>query len=386
MIRIPRRELGAVGLAALLLACSPSSPASGAARSPTQVRAEWPTYHGGYALDGRADAAPPDAPERLWKYKAEARVETTPIVAGGRVFFSTAKGALTALDLEGHQVWSTALVKESFSTPLLYADGRVIAGTSGGILRAFDAATGKESWKYEVEGSVQGTPNRVDLAGGKKGIIIISQGDGMIHAVDLETGKGAWKTEAIERCDGSAGVGAGSIVMGSCASALHVYSIEKASKTTDIPLGGDNQVAGGVAISGKTAFAGTRSGKVVAADLGEGKILWTNADSQREAFATPAVNDRFVVFSADDEKVYALKRESGEKVWEFEAKRKPLSPVIAGNRVVVSAGGTLSLLALETGKKVWDAAVGDEITSPAVVGGMILVGGDDGTVTAYGKK
>jgi len=30
--------------------------------------------------------------------------------------------------------------------------------------------------------------------------------------------------------------------------------------------------------------------------------------------------------------------------------------------------------------------VSDDITSPAVVGGMILVGGDDGTVSAYGKK
>ncbi len=41
---------------------------------------------------------------------------------------------------------------------------------------------------------------------------------------------------------------------------------------------------------------------------------------------------------------------------------------------------------LGTGKKLWSAPVSDDITSPAVVGGMILVGGDDSTVTAYGRK
>ena len=162
--------------------------------------------------------------------------------------------------------------------------------------------------------------------------------------------------------------------------------VEKASKVTDIALGGDSQVAGGVAISGKTAFAGTRSGKVVAADISEGKLLWTNADTQREAFTTPAVNDRWVIFGSEDDKVYALRRDTGAKVWEFDTHHKPSSPVIAGNRVAVASAGTLFLLDLETGRKIWSVEVSDEITSPAVVGGVLLVGADDGTVTAYGKK
>jgi outer membrane protein assembly factor BamB len=60
--------------------------------------------------------------------------------------------------------------------------------------------------------------------------------------------------------------------------------------------------------------------------------------------------------------------------------------VIAGDRVVLSSGGSLFLLDLMSGRKLWSAAVSDDITSPAVVAGMILVGGDDGTVTAYGRK
>jgi len=46
----------------------------------------------------------------------------------------------------------------------------------------------------------------------------------------------------------------------------------------------------------------------------------------------------------------------------------------------------LYLLDLASGRKVGSVAVSDEITSPAIAYGMILVGADDGTVVAYGRK
>jgi outer membrane protein assembly factor BamB len=292
-----------------------------------------------------------------------------------------------AVDLAGQELWKKDMGKDNtFSSPPLATDGLVVAGSHNGTLYAFEAATGRERWKYDLGGTVQGTPNRVELGGGKPGVVAISQGDGCIHAIDLETGKGLWKTDAVERCDGSAGVGSGRIVMGSCASALHVFSTEKATKLSDVPLGGDCQVAGGVALSGTMAFAGSRGGKFFAVDTEAGKIAWTNADCQREAFTTPAVTRQWVVFGADDGKIYGLNREKGTKVWEFDTGNTPKSPVVAGNRVAVTAGGVLLLLDLETGKKVWSETVGDEISSPSIVGGMILVGSDDGTVSAYGRK
>jgi outer membrane protein assembly factor BamB len=314
------------------------------------------------------------------------RIEGTPVCGGGKIFCKTEKGILYALGLSGQELWKVDSGKDPLTTALLYAEGTLVAGTSSGKLVAFDPETGKEKWAYEVGSSVQGTPNRIDLAGGGAGVIINSQGDGAIHGVDLATGRGLWKTDPVERCDGSAGVSKGRIAMGSCASALHLYTVGDSVTRTDVPLGGDCQVAGGVAISGNAAFAGTRSGKVCAVDLGQAKVLWVNEDNQREAFTTPAVNDRWVVFGSDDGKVYALGREKGQKIWEFDTGKKPSSPVLAGRRVAVSSGGTLFLLEAESGKKIWSAAVSDEITSPALLGGVLIVGADDGTVTAYGRK
>jgi outer membrane protein assembly factor BamB len=351
-----------------------------------QEPSEWPTYHGRATLDGVADAAPPDNPVRLWRFKAGRGIEATPVSTGGRIFVTAAKGLLIALDLEGRQAWKTDIAKDSFSAPPMCADQAVIVGSRNGVLYAFDAATGREKWSRKMEDPLQGSANRVDLPCGRKGIVALSSADGSLHCVDLDSGEALWKTGPLERCDGSPGVGSGRIVIGSCASALHVFSIEKAVKEADIYLGGDDQVAGGVALSGKMAFAGTRSGKVVAVDVVDHKILWSNSDSRGEAFATPAVNDRFVVFASDDGKVYGLNRETGVRLWDFDTGFKPLSPVIAGTRVVVSSGGSLFLLELETGRKLWTVRVSDEITSPAVVGGRVIVGADDGTVTAFGRE
>jgi outer membrane protein assembly factor BamB len=348
---------------------------------------DWPTYHGGYALDGVSEAAPPDAPVLLWRYKAGARVQSTPLVAEGRVYSAHSKGGVAALGLDGKELWSATLGEnESFKAPLLYVGGALVIGSEAGKLYALEAAGGKPKWTYELGESVQGSANRVELPGGKAGVIALAQSDGVLHCVDLEAGKLQWKTPPFERCDGSPSALGGLAVLGSCASALHVYEVAQPGKPRDIELGGDSQVAGGVALSGAQAFAGTRGGKLVAADIASGKVLWSNGDRKREAFSTPAVGAKVVVFAADDGHVSAVDRATGRTLWSTDTGGSPTSPVLAGNRVVVTSSGTLLILDLADGKKIWSAEVSDDATSPAVAGGVIYVGADDGTVSAFGRK
>jgi outer membrane protein assembly factor BamB len=388
----------AVGAAVLALSAlagwffvpqAPPPVPTAAVPAPAPARAvgeDWPTYHGGYSLDGLAAVAPPDQPERLWRTKIGRRIDHAPVVLGGRIFAAAPKGPIVALNLQGEQVWAADHAKDPVTTPLLAAEGLIIAGLQGGALVAHEAETGKEAWRIDLGGSLQGTPNRVLLPNGGKGIAVLSQNDGAVHVFELKTGKALWKTDPVERCDGSPGTDGGRLAFGSCASAMHVISLEKAAKAADVPLGGDNQVAGGVAISGGVAYAGTRSGAFFAVDLGGAKVLWTVSLQTKESFATPAVGEKLVVFGAQDGKVYALQRSNGAKAWDLDTNEVPTSPVIAGNRVVVCAMSDLQILELETGKRLASIKVADELTSPAVSNGVIYVGTDDGAVAAYGRK
>ena len=377
-------------LAILALGCKPpEAPAPPSSTAPAQAVAagEWPTYHGSYALDGLAAQAPPDAPEMLWRYKAGVRIQATPLVADGRIYVATTKGGLIALGPDGTELWKVQLGKDGVNASPIYVERTILLGTDAGTLYAVDAATGKEKWTYVVGDSIHGSATRAALGGGRTGIAVVSQSDGSIHGVDLATGKMEWKTPGVERCDGSPSSLGGRLVLGSCASALHIFDVAKAGeKSTDVDLGGDSQVAGGVAMVGNFAFAGTRNGKVVAADVAGVKLLWSNDEGKKESFATPAVDDRRVVTGAQDGKIRALDRTTGATLWTYDAKESPTSPVIAGNRVVVGAGGTLLILNAGVGTKVWSAAIADELSSPAVVNGVIYVGADDGTVSAWGKK
>lgn len=353
-----------------------------------QAAADWPTYHGGYSLDGVAAQAPPDAPERLWRTKIGRRVDQPPVLLGGRLFaVGASKDPIVALDLSGKELWRADHSKDPVSTPLMAADGLVLAGLQGGVLVAHDAETGKEKWRAELGGgSMQGSPNRVLLPGGAKGVAVISQSDGAIHVFELATGKFLWKTEPVERCDGSPGTDGGRLAFGSCASAMHVVSLEKSAKAADVSLGGDHQVAGGVAISGGVAYAGSRSGGFFAVDLAGGKVLWNVSYQTKESFSTPGVGEKLVFFGAQDGKIYALKRENGAKAWEQDTGEVPTSPVVAGNRLVVTAMGKLQIYEIESGKRLFDLQAADELSSPAVAGGVIYVGTDDGAVAAYGRK
>ncbi len=350
----------------------------------------WNTYHGGADLRGVSEIALPEKPVLLWRYNAGGEVFNTPVSDGVRIFFSGKKGMITAIDLKGAKLWEKSFTRKKdagdevpvrFDAPLACGHGMVFAGTRRGILYALDAKTGATAWKYDTGGIVMGSPNFLD----ERTVVVMDQSDGALHCVELESGTVLWKTEGVERCDGSPGIGNGTVVFGSCLAALHVYS-EEGKHLKDIEMGGDGEVAGGVAIAGNRVFAGARDGSLVCVDAEAGDIVWRSDMSEDQTFSTPAVTQDKVIYCSDDGFVYAVGRAEGNLIWKFDTGGFPTSPVAAKEKVVVSADGVLYLLRLEDGRKLWSKDVSDEISSPALIGGTIVVGADDGTVSAFGAR
>jgi len=363
---------------------------------PPAEQPEWTTYHGDPALQGVADTSLPNELAVLWRFKAGAPVRETPVVHAGRVFFATARGEVFAIDFNGQKLWSQEFftgekrkdvpVREQIDAPLVCADSLVLVGTARGMLYALDPGLGSEKWRTQLDGPVFGAPNylRVGDDDAISRIFVMNKANATLQCIDPASGSILWRSEEIDRCDGSPAVSPEAIAFGSCDSALHVVSPETGKLLRNIEIGEESQVAGGVALDGDRVFSGSRSGKVVQADVKTGEIVWATAVSDVEVFSTPAVTQEHVVAASNDGNVFALDRASGNLRWRFDTKGAPSSPVIAGNKVIVAADGELFLLDLANGLKLSSVKISDEITSPAVAGNRIFVGSEDGTVVALG--
>ncbi len=356
---------------------------------------QWSTYHGDAQLAGVIDVSLPDEPSRLWRFQANGAIYHGPVASEKLLHFVTSKGEVFGVDFKGVKAWSKQLTRISpvdqteknarVDGPVSCFGETVFVGTMAGTLHALDAATGKDKWQTDIDSTILGAVTMQPAAGDlPPRVYVIGQDDGALHCLNMNDGTPLWKSEPIDRCDGSPSSGAGVLAFGSCASALHVISADSGEILHNISLGDDDQVAGGVAFRGTSLFSGSHSGELFHADTKTGEIVWSNTDAESEIFTTPAVSPTHVIFGSMDDNFYALDRANGSLRWKFAARGLTMSPVIARDKVVVGAGGVLSLLALETGKELWSFEVSDEISSPSIIEGMIIVGSDDGSLSAFG--
>ena len=94
---------------------------------------EWAAIIGG--RDKMVHALDPDNGTPLWTYNAKVRVDSSPVIAGNRVYFGA--GALIALDLAtGTEVWRFETGASITASPAIAA-GRLIIGATDGVIYSF---------------------------------------------------------------------------------------------------------------------------------------------------------------------------------------------------------------------------------------------------------
>ena len=348
--------------------------------------AAWPTWHGDSTLRGHVAAMLPDSPVRAWQVRLDAPVVLPPVSDGKRVFCISERGKLVAVDFRGQELWSTTFTNR-VSAPLLAVDGLTVLATESGMVCAFQAETGKTNWTYQAGDRIQGGVNFwADPTGRLAAIVIITQPSGILHAVDPQTGRKLWVSPETGRTDGSPAVGNDLVVFGNCGAAFQLVCTKTGRKLGEIPLGEGCEMAGGTVLAEGWAFAGNRSGSLVAADIKSGRPVWRFKGAEEELFTTPAVSNDRVILLAPNGTVYALKRKTGQKLWQFQTGATgDGAPAVAGDKVVIAAAGSLWLLRLSDGALVWKTRLSDRITSPAIARNLILVGTDEGYLVAFGS-
>ncbi len=161
----------------------------------------------------------------LWSKKSD-RAASSPIICGDRIFYSTAVGALFALDLEsGEKIWRVGLEDAVIENEPGFRDSLLFVADQNGALYCIAADSGVVRWRIDIPKNASGPPVVIPDH------VIVPAHSGRIPVITLD---GVIRVE------------------------IHA----------------SGELIAPVACSGPTIFGVTRRGICFAGDLGEGGILW----------------------------------------------------------------------------------------------------------------
>jgi len=387
------RKLKTAGLtitsALLLCSCDNTATKKTVANNQQPVTNQsWEVFRGSPALPGRVDAEAPKQLKQVWTFKAKESISSSPVIADGTVFIGSDDEHVYALDLEsGKEKWAFKTL-DVVTAPPLYHQETVYIGSEEGTMYALDAATGKEHWKFVADGQISGGANLITSTEGKA-LTVFGSYDSNLYCLDAETGKKVWSFETDNYLNGTPAVANNSIVMGGCDRELRVVDAHTGKQCHSVEL--SSHIAGSAAIEGSIAYVGHYGDEVVAADIAQGKILWTFSDGKDSAaFMAPvAIGESLIYAGCRNNYLYALDKKTGQKKWHFVTKGEVDSaPLLFNNGLLVcSHDGRIYFLDAQTGELQWKYETGAPITAaPAAAQGYLITADEQGTVYCFKVK
>ncbi len=316
----------------------------------------------------------------------------TPTVDAEQVYMADPEGRITAAGLsDGKRRWAKKL-DAVISGGVGAGDGLVLVGTSKGVVHALDARDGNELWNSRVSSEVLTPPVT------SKGIVVARAGDGRIYGLSTVDGASQWTfrrsvpslslrgagTPSLYKQVVVLGFASGKIVAAEVATGRIIWDVNVAQPR------GRNEVERLVDIDARPVLAGSviyvaaYQGRVTALALGSRRILWARDVS---TYNDLSVDDANIYVTDEQDTVFALDRLTGKTVWRQEGlKRRRLSPPtsMGGHVFVGDKEGYLHVLRKSDGQMVGRSRLknGAVIGAPIPQGSQLLVLTQGGTLTS----
>lgn len=386
-----RALVGAV--AVLALVASTTAPARAGGRAPAGT---WPMFrydprHTGYNPT-ETTISTSNASTLATRWKATTSFQTnmnsSPAVAGGRVFVGAGDGTMYAFSAaSGRLIWSLRVATTAIDTGPAFVDGIVLIGACD-TLYAVRGSDGSAAWSTTL--SIPG-PHGCDITSptvsgtrayvgsyGSKSVHAFRLGDGALLWSGVPTGGPIESSPAVDR---------GMVFAGSDDGSVYAYGTrcsDPCAPRWSFPTGAEVQDAPAVA-DGKV-FVGNGNGALFALDERTGAELWRRRVGG-QVTASPAVAGQAVFASGNGGDLEAFRTTNGATIWKDPFAGGSGSPAVANGVLYISASGNVEGFDAKTGGFLWDGFVVYTTSSPAVTGGRVYAsvqGVSSGTLYAWG--
>lgn len=302
-------------------------------------------------------------------------------------------GDLVGFDKAGQRLWSVDVGDQiTGGVAIDELSQTAIISTRGGLVMAFDSATGAQRWQQQLSGSVL-TPALIS-----NNRVILSANDGFLHGLSLQNGQSVWQfatqVPAIS-IRGSAAptlLDAKTALLATADGRLHAITVDNGlplwSRRVGVGTGSSevermSDVDGMPIVDNNQLFAISYSGQLLGIDLASRQVMFVNELASLKALA---VNNQQVVATSLDGKVVAYNRSNGQVLWESEelAYRHLTNPVMIGNYIAVGDfDGVVHLFDPATGKIVSRVQTKGVLTNLQVQGSRLMTQSTSGQVAIW---
>ena len=321
------------------------------------------------------------------------RLGLQPAGDGSRIYAASHDGNVTAFNPEnGKQIWRNKLETELTGGPGV-GEGRVVVASKDGYAIALDAATGEEQWRVAVEGESLARPLIKDDT------VIVQTIDNRVEALYLFDGRKRWtlvqsapaltiRGSAIPVIVGQtviAGFDSGRIVAADLDTGTIVWESLLSPPKGRSDLDRLSDIDGSIAVVGQDIYAAGYQGRVASLASESGQVLWNRDIS---SFSGVSADWNSVYTVRDDGEIVAMKRSNGNEIWRNASllRREPTLPVPFNTTVVVGdLEGYLHFFNNIDGEPVARVRLASKaITAlPLVIANRLYVQGDGGNLAAY---
>ncbi|QFG22989.1 PQQ-binding-like beta-propeller repeat protein [Actinomadura sp. WMMB 499] len=333
----------------------------------------------GRAPDGGDGSGPAGPTEPRWRVRLGGNgYYASPVLAEdpatGRTVLCAGghDGLLRAFDpADGRELWSSRRCGRIERTPAVH-DGTVYFPCSGGWVHALSVGDGSVRWRVETAPSAGTEPVVVPAAGA----LVLGDVSGLVRALDLDGGKELWRFRTANTVAGP--VAAAGTLVHAASWDHHLYALRADTGSEVWRYDTGAAIAAAPVRAGDLVLCGTVDGAVHAVDAHRPVRRWTFR-AERAVHALTATPD-VAYIGSDDHRVYAIDVADGQGMWTFTA-GGPVraAPLVHGDRVFAgSHDHTLYALDTLSGAERGRFAAGEWVDSSPVTDGTSLFAGDWG--------
>jgi len=338
------------------------------------------------------------------------RITAEPVASGGLIYTLDSRAQVTAVTSAGAVAWTRDLTPDFTRSAdsasgggLAIADGKLFVTSAFGMLWALDLSTGAEVWSKRFDAPLTAAPT---IAGGA---LYVVASDSTAWALDAATGQTDWQLSGAPSPSSMVGgaapavtgelvllpTSAGELIAARRDTGQIVWRRAVAGTRIGVAYASVTDVTGDPVVQGDIVYVGNQSGRVMALNRSDGRIIWT-ADEAAYGPVWPVGGSVFLM--SDRNRLVRLDAGTGEFIWaeslplftETRERRRAgifphYGPVLAGGRLIVGSGdGALRSFDPASGALVAETELrSGAAIAPIVVGGTLYVVSRDGRLTAY---